>query len=147
MRLGEIKLPKGARKRPKRIGRGEGSGHGKTCCRGHNGQKSRSGASIRPGYEGGQMPLYRRIPKYGFKNPFRTEYETVNVSDIETMVEDGATVGPEELKKLNLVRSNARLVKILGDGNISKKVTVRAHKFSRSAEEKITAAGGAVEVI
>lgn len=147
MRLGEIKLPRGARKRPKRIGRGEGSGHGKTCCRGHNGQRSRSGCSIAPGFEGGQMPLYRRLPKFGFKNPFRVEYDTVNVSEIEVLVADGATVGPDDFKKMKLIRSNARLVKILGDGDLAKKITVKAHKFSRSAEAKITAAGGTVEVI
>lgn len=147
MRLGEIKLPRGARKRPKRIGRGEGSGHGKTCCRGHNGQRSRSGCSISPGFEGGQMPLYRRLPKFGFKNPFRVEYDTVNVSEIEVLVADGATVGPEDFKKMKLIRSNARLVKILGDGDLAKKITIKAHKFSRSAEAKITAAGGTVEVI
>lgn len=147
MRLGELQLPRGARKRPKRVGRGEGSGHGKTCCRGYNGQKSRSGCQIHPGFEGGQMPLYRRLPKFGFKNPFRVEYDTVNVREIEVLVADGATVGPEDFKKMKLIRSNARLVKILGDGDLAKKINIKAHKFSRTAETKITAAGGTVEVI
>lgn len=147
MKLGELTFPKGARSTRKRRGRGEGSGHGKTCCRGHKGQKSRSGGSIRPGYEGGQMPLYRRVPKFGFKNPFRVEYDTVNVADLDARFDEGASVGPEELKDLRLVRSNARRVKILGDGQLSKKLTVKAHKFSKTAEEKIRGAGGAIEVI
>ena len=147
MKLGELTFPKGARKGRKRRGRGEGSGHGKTSCRGHNGQKSRSGCSIRPGYEGGQMPLYRRLPKFGFKNPFRKEYDTVNVSTLEERFEDGASVGPEEMKKLRLISSNSRRVKVLGTGELNKKLTVKAHKFSRTAEEKIRNAGGAIEVI
>jgi large subunit ribosomal protein L15 len=93
------------------------------------------------------MPLYRRLPKFGFKNPFRVEYDTVNVREIEVLVADGATVGPEDFKKMKLIRSNARLVKILGDGDLAKKINIKAHKFSRTAETKITAAGGTVEVI
>jgi len=147
MKLGEMKFPKGARRPRKRVGRGEGSGHGKTATRGHKGQRSRSGVSIRPGYEGGQMPLYRRLPKHGFKNPFRVEYATVNVATLAAAFEDGSTVGPQELMDRRLIRSSARRVKILGNGDIGMKLTVKAHRFSRTAEEKIRQAGGAVEVI
>lgn len=147
MKLGELTFPKGARKKAKRIARGAASGTGKTAGRGHKGARARSGYSLRPGYEGGQMPLYRRVPKFGFKNPFRVEYATVNVASLDVLFEDGATVGPEELRERNLVRRGEQRVKILGDGELTKKLTVRAHKFSRTADEKIRGAGGAVEVI
>lgn len=147
MKLGELTFPKGARKKAKRVARGAASGTGKTAGRGHKGARARSGYSLRPGYEGGQMPLYRRVPKFGFKNPFRVEYATVNVASLDVLFEEGAVVGPEELRERNLVRRGVQRVKILGDGELTKKLTVRAHKFSRTADEKIRGAGGAVEVI
>lgn len=146
MKLGEMKFPKGARKRVKRVGRGEPSGHGKTSCRGNKGQKSRSGVSIKGGFEGGQMPLYRRLPKFGFKNPFRVEYDIINVSALEAF-DDGASVGPEQLKERGLVPNRSEHVKVLGEGELKRKLTVRAHKFSKTAEEKIRGAGGTIEVI
>ncbi len=148
MRLDEFWFPPGARKKRKRVGRGRSSGHGKTCGRGHKGQKSRRGESIRPGYEGGQMPLYRRVPKYGFSNaPFKKEYEIVNVGRLAEVFEDGAEVGPEQMRERRLIRRRDCLVKVLGDGRIDKKLKVRAHKFSKTAASSIEAAGGTVEVI
>ena len=102
---------------------------------------------MKPGYEGGQLPLYRRVPKFGFKNPFRVEYEVVNVATLAEKFEDGAIVGPKELMEHRLIRSNFRRVKVLGSGELDKKLTVKAHKFSRTAEEKIRKAGGAIEVM
>ncbi|GIX06206.1 MAG: 50S ribosomal protein L15 [Candidatus Poribacteria bacterium] len=147
MQLHELKPPAGAKKKPKRVGRGESSGHGKTAGRGTKGQLSRSGAKRRAWFEGGQMPLYRRLPKRGFKPPRRVEYALVNLSVLEERFEDGAVVTPEELVAVRAVRSLNRPVKVLGDGELSKRLTVRAHKFSRSAVEKIRALGGEVEVI
>lgn len=134
------------RKKPRRVGRGTGSGRGKTCGRGHKGYGSRAGASQRLAYEGGQMPLVRRIAKRGFNNRrFAERVRTVNVSALEQTFNDGDTVDPESLAGHGLVKGRFDSIKILGDGQLSKKLTVRAHKFSRSAEEKITAAGGTVE--
>ncbi len=149
IKLHNLKPEKGAKKEPKRLGRGHGSGLGKTSGRGQKGQKSRSGwkGGTRPGFEGGQTPLYMRFPKRGFSNaPFRVEYEIVNLRDLEARFSDGDTVDPESLKEAGLVRRN-RPVKILGDGEITKKLTVKAHKFSASAKEKIVAAGGVCEEI
>ncbi len=149
IKLHNLKPEKGAKKEPKRLGRGHGSGLGKTSGRGQKGQKSRSGwkGGTRPGFEGGQTPLYMRFPKRGFSNaPFRVEYEIVNLRDLEARFSDGDTVDPESLKEAGLVRRN-RPVKILGDGEITKKLTVKAHKFSASAKEKIGAAGGVCEEI
>ena len=143
MKLHELKPAKGSRKKRKRIGRGPGSGTGKTAGRGHKGQRSRSGFSQRAGFEGGQMPLIRRVPKRGFTNIFRTEYSVVNVASLQGL--DGS-VGPQELLAHGLVRKG-RKVKILGEGDISKALTVRAHKFSASAKQKIEAAGGSCEEI
>ena len=137
----------GAKKPRKRVGRGPGSGTGKTAGRGHKGQKSRSGYSRRYGFEGGQMPLVRRIPKRGFVNIFRVEYQVVNVEDLERIFADGDSVSPAELAEKGLVRRGAARVKVLANGEINKKLTVQAHKFSASARAKIEAAGGECEVV
>lgn len=146
MKLEELKSPPGANKRIKRVGRGPGSGHGKTSTRGHKGQKARSGASIRPGFEGGQMPLQRRIPKRGFTNIFRKEYAIINVRDLNCF-EDGSLVTVAMLRDAGLVNKLYDGVKLLGDGELEKKLTVQVQKCSRQAEEKITAKGGKLEVI
>ncbi len=134
-------------RRRKRVGRGPGSGHGKTCGRGHKGQRSRSGFSQRVGFEGGQMPLARRIPKRGFHNRFAKVVATVNVGQLERLFQDGDRVDPESLRRCNLVKGRYDLLKVLGDGTLSKKLTVAAHRFSKSAQEKIQAAGGTVELL
>ncbi|MAB81329.1 MAG: 50S ribosomal protein L15 [Planctomycetes bacterium] len=127
-----------------RVGRGIGSGKGKTCGRGHKGWGARSGSSRRPGYEGGQMPIYRRVPKRGFTNArFRTEYTIINVDVLEAFA-DGDVVDLDAVLAHGLTSLNTRLLKVLGNGSLSRKLTVRAHKFSRSAEEKIRSAGGEV---
>jgi large subunit ribosomal protein L15 len=131
----------------KRIGRGQGSGNGKTAGRGHKGAKSRSGFHYKRGFEGGQMPLHRRVPKRGFHNPFRVEYEVVNLDTIEARFDAGTLVTPELLREHRLVQSADKPVKVLGRGAIGKKLTVRAHKFSGKAAEKIAAAGGTAESI
>ncbi|MEM7249133.1 MAG: 50S ribosomal protein L15 [Acidobacteriota bacterium] len=136
----------GAKKKRKRIGRGEASGQGGTAGRGHKGQKSRSGFSRRPGFEGGQMPLQRRVPKRGFTNIFRKEVTALNVQELAKRFEAGATVGPEELREKGLLRKSARL-KILGEGKLEGALTVKAHAFSASARSKIEAAGGSCELL
>jgi large subunit ribosomal protein L15 len=141
MKLHDLSPAPGSKKNRKRIGRGPGSGTGKTAGRGHNGQKSRAGFSRRAGFEGGQMPLVRRVPKRGFTNNFRTEYQVVNLT---RLAELEGEVTPEILVENGLVRAG-HLVKILGDGEIGKSLTIRAHKFSKSAREKIEAAGGSCE--
>tara|TARA_Y100000588_G_scaffold379192_1_gene460940 strand:+ start:1779 stop:2225 length:447 start_codon:yes stop_codon:yes gene_type:complete len=148
MRLGKIARPPGARKNRKRLGQGPGSGTGKTAGKGHKGQRARSGAKRgrRIGFEGGQMPLHRRLPKIGFVNRFRVEYQVVNIGAIEERGLEGE-VGPEELRKAGLIRKAGYLVKILGEGSLSRGVTLRAHKFSQSALEKINQAGGTAEAI
>jgi len=146
VRLDELKSPPGANKRTKRVGRGIGSGHGKTSTRGHKGQKARSGGGVRLGFEGGQMPLQRRIPKRGFTNIFRKEYAIVNVGDLNCF-DDGTIVTIELLKEAGLVKKITAGVKILGDGELEKKLTIQVHKCSQQAEEKITAKGGKFEVI
>jgi len=146
VKLEELKSPPGANKRVKRVGRGIGSGHGKTSTRGHKGQKSRSGGGTRPGFEGGQMPLQRRLPKRGFTNVFKKEYAIVNIRDLNRF-EDGSEITPEVLQNAGLINSVKDGVKILGDGELEKKLTIRVHKISRQAEEKVTARGGRVEVI
>ena len=131
----------------KRIGRGPGSGSGKTAGKGHKGQNARSGGGVRPGFEGGQLPLYRRLSKRGFNNyNFRTVYATVNVSDLEVF-EEGTVVTVEELKKVGLVNKELDGVKVLGNGELSKKLTVKANKFSETAKQKIENVGGTIEVI
>jgi len=135
----------GSRKPRKRVGRGPGSGLGKTAGRGHKGYKSRSGSGVKPGFEGGQMPLQRRLPKRGFKNPFRKVYAVVNVSDLERAFEPNSRVDHQALAQAGLVPRNAGLVKILGDGELSKPLTVAVDKISGSARQKIEAAGGTIE--
>ena len=146
MKLHELKSPVGSRHRRKIVGRGPGSGHGMTSGRGEKGQKARSGGGTRPGFEGGQLPLHRRVPKRGFVSLFRTEYEILNVKDLERFA-PGTTVTPASLAAAGMVRVASAAVKILGEGSLSKPLTVSAHRFSKTAEEKIRAAGGTVEVI
>ena len=145
MNLSTLRAPKAANSNKKRVGRGMGSGMGKTSTRGHKGQRSRSGSRMMRGFEGGQMPLHRRLPKRGFNNIFRTEYSVVNLDRIAELGEKDVT--PESLHQAGLIRSASALVKVLGDGELKKGITVHAHKFSKSAEEKITKAGGKIEVI
>ncbi|AAM25417.1 large subunit ribosomal protein L15 [Caldanaerobacter subterraneus subsp. tengcongensis MB4] len=147
MRLHDLKPAEGSTKKKKRVGRGIGSGHGKTSGRGHKGQNARSGGGVRPGFEGGQMPLTRRIPKRGFTNIFKKEYAIVNVGTLEERFEDGAEITPEVLIEKGIIKDVKDGVKILGDGELTKKLTVKAHKFSQSAVEKIQAVGGKAEVI
>jgi large subunit ribosomal protein L15 len=144
--LNNLKPAKGANRKSKRIGRGIGSGHGKTATRGYKGQLSRSGTSMRAGFEGGQMPLHRRLPKRGFTNIFRKEYAVVNLSDL-TAFEKGAEVDPQVLKDKGIVKNLRDGLKILGDGELKNAIKVRAHKFSKNAVEKIEKAGGTIEVI
>jgi len=144
MNLSELKPPAGAHRKTKRVGRGAGSGHGKTSTRGHKGQYARSGSKRRAGREGGQMPLYRRLPKIGFFNPFRVEYSVVNVAEIAAS-SAGDRVDLEGLIKLGFVRSLRQPVKILGNGEIKRPLHIVAHAFSKTAEEKIAAAGGTCE--
>jgi len=146
MKLHDLKPAEGSVTVSLRKGRGHGSGLGKTAGRGQKGQKSRSGSGIRPGFEGGQMPLARRIPKRGFTNVYATVYSIVNLRDLEAF-EEGTVVTPELLKKTGLVRKDNDGIKILGNGNLTKKLTVQAHKFSKTAQEKIEALGGKTEVI
>ncbi len=144
MNLSTIKAPRKATEKRKRVGRGMGSGMGKTSTRGHKGQRSRSGSRLLRGFEGGQMPLHRRLPKRGFTNIFREEYAIVN---LDRLAELGATeINPEVLKKAGIVSGN-KPVKILGDGELKAALTVQAHKFSKSAQDKITKAGGKFEVL
>lgn len=145
MNLSDLRPPEGATKKRKRVGRGPGSGWGKTSGRGEKGQKSRSGYSRKRGFEGGQMPLVRRVPKRGFHNPFRTEYVTVNVSRLNEI--DGDSFTPESLLASGVISKAGDGLKILGDGELKRKVSVSAHKFSKSAKEKIEAAGGQAIVI
>ena len=145
MKLHDLKPAVGATTAPKRLGRGTGSGLGKTSGKGHKGAKARSGGGKRPGFEGGQMPLTMRLPKRGFTNKWRVEYATVNVDRLN-IFEDGAVVTPVELIESGILKNVQDGVKILGNGEITKKLTVKANKFSESAKEKIEAAGGKVEV-
>lgn len=146
MKLHELRPAEGSTKNKKRLGRGTASGQGKSAGKGQKGQNSRSGGGVRLGFEGGQMPLYRRLPKIGFTNIWRKEYAVVNLSDLD-IFENGAVVTIEALKEAGLVKALKSGVKILGNGEISKSLTVQANKFSQSASDKITAAGGKVEVI
>ncbi|MDD4237557.1 MAG: 50S ribosomal protein L15 [Desulfotomaculaceae bacterium] len=146
MKLHELSPAPGARTKPTRKGQGIGSGLGKTAGRGHNGQNSRSGGGVRPGFEGGQMPLQRRMPKRGFYNPFSKEIIAINVEQLNCF-EEGTTVTPEILLAARIIKKAGDGVKILGQGSIDKALTVQVQAFSKSAEEKITAAGGKAEVI
>ena len=147
MRIHELHKPEGSTKAPKRVGRGQGTGQGTTAGRGMNGQNSRSGGGVRLGFEGGQMPLYRRLPKRGFKNHWATEYSEINVKDLNRF-EEGTVVDYDLLIQTGLVKQVKNGgVKVLGNGDLSKKLTVKAEKFSKSAADKIEKAGGKVEVI
>jgi len=146
MRLDELKPAEGSKFEPRRVGRGIGSGTGKTSGKGHKGQNARSGGGVRPGFEGGQMPIYRRLPKRGFTNIFAKEYVAVNVSELERF-EDGTEVTAELLKESGVISKVLDGVKILGRGELTKKLTVKVAKFSESAKEKIEKAGGKAEVI
>jgi len=146
MRLNQLKPPAGAWRKPKRVGRGPGSGHGKTAGRGSNGQRSRSGAKSRAWFEGGQTPLYRRLPKRGFNNPFKIRLQVVNLGDISEKGLEG-TITAETLKEAGLIRSVRRPVKVLGDGPLRRPLHIVAAAFSRSAIEKIEQAGGKAEVV
>jgi large subunit ribosomal protein L15 len=144
MNLSNIRAPRKAAENKKRVGRGMGSGMGKTSTRGHKGQRSRSGSRLLRGFEGGQMPLHRRLPKRGFTNIFREEFSVVNLDKLVALGEK--TINPELLQKAGLASAKRR-VKILGDGEVTTALTVQAHKFSKSAQEKITKAGGKAEVL
>ncbi len=147
MKLNELSPAAGATRAPYRKGRGAGSGNGKTAGKGHKGQNARSGGGVRPGFEGGQIPLYRRLPKRGFKNRFATVYSIVNVADIDAKFNDGDIVDLASLKAAGLVKKENDGLKVLGQGEITKKLTVKADKYSESAKAKIEAAGGTAEVI
>lgn len=146
MKLHELHPAEGSRQTRNRVGRGQGSGNGKTSGRGQKGQKARSGGKVRLGFEGGQMPIFRRMPKRGFKNINRKEYAVVNVEALNRF-EDGTTVSPVVLSEAGLVKGVNAGVKVLGNGKLERKLTVQAHKFSQTAKEIIEAAGGTVEVI
>jgi len=146
MKLHELSPAAGSRKAPKRVGRGTGSGLGRNAGKGEKGQNSRSGGGVRPGFEGGQMPLYRRLPKRGFTNIFAKEYSALNIDRLN-IFEDGTVVTPELLLEKKIVKKAKNGVKILGNGELQKKLTVKAAKFSKVAIEKIEAAGGKVEVV
>jgi len=146
MRLHELFPADGSTKKVKRVGRGIGSGHGKTSTRGHKGQNARTGGGVRPGFEGGQMPLYRRLPKRGFTNIFKKEFALINIGDLNSF-EENTRVTPELLIRSGIIKKLKDGVKVLGTGELKVKVDVEAHAFSKSAKEKIEAAGGKAEVI
>lgn len=147
MKLNELKYNEGSKKDIKRLGRGSSSGTGKTSGKGHKGQNARSGGGVRPGFEGGQLPLYRRLPKRGFSNAmFKKTYSVINVSDLN-MFDDGTVVTPELLKEMGVIKKELSGIKILGNGSLEKKLTVRAHVFSSVAKEKIENVGGKAEVM
>jgi large subunit ribosomal protein L15 len=145
MKLSDLSPENGSRKKNKRVGRGHGSGHGKTSCKGHKGQKARSGGVGKRGFEGGQMPLHRRLPKRGFRNIFKKEYAIVALRDLVGFSEELVT--PEAMIEKGLIKDMKSGVKILGDGEVKKSLTIKAHAFSASAKEKILKAGGRVEII
>jgi large subunit ribosomal protein L15 len=145
MSLSNLRPPKGAKHAKKRIGRGHGTGHGKTASRGHKGAKSRSGFKFKRGFEGGQMPLHRRVPKRGFHNPFRVEYAVVNLDTLGQRFDAGTVVTPELLHQHGLIGGGRERVKVLARGDVGKALTVHAHKFSGKAAEKIAAAGGTTQ--
>ncbi|MGB9711749.1 MAG: 50S ribosomal protein L15 [Dissulfurimicrobium sp.] len=146
MALDRLRPHTGAKKSKKRVGRGDGSGHGKTACRGEKGQRARTGGSISPGFEGGQMPLYRQLPKRGFKNPFKKIYGVLNIKDLEAFP-DGSVIDIESAKKSGLMGKRFDLLKILSEGDIHKAIIVKAHAASSAAIKKIEAAGGRVELL
>jgi large subunit ribosomal protein L15 len=146
MKLSRLKPPEGSRKKRKRVGRGNGSGHGGTSCRGSKGQNARSGGGVKPGFEGGQMPLSRRLPKRGFRNIFRKDIIAVNLEQLKKFVE-GSVVDPDTLLQQGIIKRKGDGVKILGKGDITYPLTVKVNNISRNAREKIEASGGSVEVI
>lgn len=145
LELSKLKPASGARKTRRRVGHGPGSGRGKTCGRGHKGQKSRSGPGIKPWMEGGQMPIQRRLPKRGFYNKFRTEYQVVNLSVLNRI--EGDEVNPDKLKEMGIIKTTRQPVKVLGAGDLDRALNVKASAFSKTAEEKIKKAGGNIEVV
>jgi large subunit ribosomal protein L15 len=147
MGLNNLRPPRGAKHAKKRVGRGQGSGQGKTAGRGHKGAKSRSGFKFKRGFEGGQMPLHRRVPKRGFHNPFRIEYEVVNLDTLAAKFDAGTTVTPDLLRERGVIASGRGPVKVLARGEVGKALTVQAHKFSGKAAEKIAAAGGTAQTL
>jgi large subunit ribosomal protein L15 len=146
MKIHELAPAEGSRKKRKRVGRGPGSGHGKTSCRGHKGQKARSGGGTRPGFEGGQMPLHRRLPKRGFTNIFKKQYNIINIRDLNRFAPN-SSLDQETLKEVRLIKSERDGVKLLGSGEISFPLIIKVHKVSKTAKEKIESAGGTVEII
>ena len=146
MRIQDLSPAEGSRKKRKRVGRGAGSGHGKTACRGHKGQNSRSGGGVRPGFEGGQMPIHRRLPKRGFTNIFKKEYLLVNLNDLHGF-EENRVIDREILESAGLIKKKAAGIKLLGGGSVDKPLVIKVDKVSRSAREKIESAGGRVVTI
>ena len=146
MKLHELSPSEGSKKKAFRVGRGHGSGNGKTSGKGQNGQKARSGGGVRPGFEGGQMPIYRRLPKRGFTNIFAKKYTSINVEDLNKF-DNGTEITAEVLKENGVIKKINDGIVVLGRGDLNKKVTIKAKRFSKSAEEKISAAGGKAEVI
>lgn len=146
MRVHDLSPAPGSRKKRKRVGRGPGSGHGKTACRGHKGQRSRSGGGVRPGFEGGQMPLQRRLPKRGFTNLFKKQYALINLRDLDRF-EPNSTLDIHALKNAGLVKRGKDGVKVLGHGDISVPLVVKVNRVTKPAREKIEAAGGSVELV
>jgi len=142
-----LKPPYGAIRKKKRVGRGDGSGHGNTCGRGQKGQKARSGGQVKPYFEGGQMPLYRRLPKRGFKNIFKEEFAIINIRDLVKKFRENEEVTPEKLLEVGLIKKKNKRIKLLGDGDISFPLLIKVHKISQQAKSKIEAAGGRIEVI
>lgn len=147
MKLHELSPADGSTHVAKRVGRGAGSGSGKTAGKGHKGQKARSGGGVRPGFEGGQMPLHRRLPKRGFKNIFATQYAIVNLEVLNEKFEEGATIDAAALKDSGIIKKSMDGIKVLGNGEVTKNFTIKAAAFSKSAKEKIEKAGGKAEVI
>ena len=145
MQLHQIR-PKVKNKRPKRFGRGSGSGHGKTSCRGHKGQKARSGGSVTPGFEGGQMPLQRRLPKRGFTNIFKKEYSLINIADLNRF-EPNSNLDLNSFQNAGMIKQSENMIKLLGNGEITVPMVIKVNKASKSAKEKVEAAGGRVEII
>ena len=146
MKINEIGMPKGANRKTKRRGRGSGSGHGKTSCRGHKGTGARSGRGVRPGFEGGQMPLIRRIPKKGFNSPFKKFYQVVNIESLNRF-DANTEVGHKELKNAGLIGSEMEMIKILGVGKLTKSLTIKAHKVSETAKKKIEESGSKLVIL
>lgn len=146
MNLGSLKPPDGSRKKRKRVGRGDGSGHGGTSCKGHKGQNARSGGGVRPGFEGGQMPLSRRLPKRGFRNPFRKEIVTINIEQLNKFSK-GSVIDKEVLVSAGLVKGKSDGIKVLGKGNIDYPISLKVDMISRGARGKIKAAGGSITLV